>query len=99
MVAPVNNTATAATGPASNAAANARREQLRAAAQQFEAIFLRQMIGSIRQAKLSDDAFGSQSTEQFTEMSDARLADQMASKGQFGVADLLMKQFERRVGG
>jgi len=77
----------------------AQREQLKAVAQQFEAIFLRQMIGSMRQAKLSeDDLFDSSATDQFTEMSDARLADSMASTSGLGIADMLLRQFDRKAG-
>ena len=74
----------------------AQREALRGAAQQFEAVFLRQMIGSMRQAHLADDAFGSQATEQFRDMSDANLADSMSHQGVFGIAQMLLAQFDRR---
>ena len=73
----------------------AQREALRGAAQQFEAVFLRQMIGSMRQAHLADDAFGSQATEQFRDMSDANLADSMSHQGVFGIAQMLLAQFDR----
>ena len=73
----------------------AQREALRGAAQQFEAVFLRQMIGSMRQAHLADDMFGSQATEQFREMSDASLADSMSHQGVFGIAQMLLAQFDR----
>ena len=73
----------------------AQREALRGAAQQFEAVFLRQMIGSMRQAHLADDPFGSQATEQFREMSDASLADSMSHQGVFGIAQMLLAQFDR----
>ncbi len=79
-------------------ARNAKRAQLETAAKAFEAVFLRQMIGSMRQARLGDDLFGSQATEQFREMGDARLADDMADKGGFGIADMLLKQFEDKAG-
>ena len=59
-------------------------------AKQFEAIFLRQMIASMRSPSLGDDLFGSDASNQFRDMSDARLADSMA--GQFGIARLLEKQ-------
>jgi flagellar protein FlgJ len=72
----------------------AKREQLKAAAQAFEAVFLRQMIGSMRQAKLGDDILGGSSADQFRDMSDAKLADSMAEKGSFGIAELLLKQFD-----
>lgn len=60
-------------------------------AKQFEAVFLRQMIGSMRQAGLSDDIFGSSAQDTFRDMGDARLADDMAGKG-FGIAELITKQ-------
>jgi len=72
-----------------------QREALRGAAQQFEAVFLRQMIGSMRQAHLADDMFGSQATEQFRDMSDANLADAMSHQGVFGIAQMLLAQFDR----
>jgi len=73
----------------------AQRNALRGAAQQFEAVFLRQMIGSMRQAHLADDMFGSQATDQFRDMSDANLADSMSHQGVFGIAQMLLAQFDR----
>ena len=73
----------------------AQRNALRAAAQQFEAVFLRQMIGSMRQAHLADDMFGSQATDQFRDMADANLADSMSHQGVFGIAQMLLAQFDR----
>ena len=66
---------------------------LHKSAKQFEAIFLRQMIASMRAPSLGDDLFGSNASNQFRDMSDARLADSMA--GSFGIAQLLEKQFAR----
>ena len=71
-----------------------REAQLRKAAEAFEAVFLRQLIGSMRQAKLGDELFGSAATDQFRDLADARLADSMASQGSFGIADLLLQQFK-----
>ena len=64
--------------------------KLEATAKQFEAIFLRQMIGAMRGASLGDDLFGSDASNQFRDMADGRLADAMA--GRFGIAALLEKQ-------
>ena len=75
------------------------QQRLREAAQAFEAVFLRQMIGSMRQASLGDELFGSNATEQFRDMSDAKLADSMAEKGSFGIAEMLLKQFSHLEGG
>ena len=46
-------------------------------------------------AGLADDLFGNQATEQFRDMQDSKLADSMA--GDFGIADLLLKQFEGKI--
>ncbi|MFC3714145.1 rod-binding protein [Sphingoaurantiacus capsulatus] len=75
-----------------------QRAKLVEAAKAFEAVFVRQMIGSMRQAKLADDIFGSPSTDQFREMQDAQFADEMANKGGLGVAEMLIKQFDKQVG-
>lgn len=87
------------TTPASDpsGAEAARKEELRAAAEAFEAVFLRQMIGSMRSASLAEDIFGNQGTEQFRDMQDARMADAMADSTEFGIAELLLKQFEGKL--
>lgn len=79
-------------------AADDKRQQLVKAAQAFEAVFMRQMIGSMRQANLGDDLFGSSAADQFRDMQDSRLADQMAADGGFGIAELLIKQFDKQAG-
>jgi peptidoglycan hydrolase FlgJ len=93
MALPLQTPATSLAPPSPDNAA--QRGALRAAAQQFEAVFLRQMIGSMRQAHLSDDIFGSQATDQFRDMADANLADSMSHQGVFGIAQLLLAQFDR----
>jgi flagellar protein FlgJ len=72
-------------------------DKLKAVAKQFEAVFLRQMIGSMREAKLGDDIAGSDATDQFREMQDAHVADNLADKGMLGISDMLVKQFAARV--
>jgi peptidoglycan hydrolase FlgJ len=69
------------------------KAELRAAAQKFEAVFLRELIGSMRKAKLADEMFGSSATDSFRELADARTADAIANLGQFGIAKLIEKQF------
>lgn len=101
MIGPVNNRPTQAAQAAQAAQpaqAEAQRERLRAAAEAFEAVFLRQMIGSMRQARLAEDPFGSAASEQFRDMADARLADSMAEQRSFGIAELLLAQFDRSGG-
>lgn len=85
-------------GAVPKTAEDGQRAQLRQAAQAFEAVFVRQMIGSMRQASLGDELFGSDATDQFREMQDARLADSMAETGGFGIARMLLAQFEGKIG-
>lgn len=68
-------------------------QALKAAARQFEAVFLRQMIGSMRSASLGDGLLDSSASDQFRDLSDARTADAMAEKGALGIAEMLLKQF------
>ncbi|HWJ38441.1 MAG TPA: rod-binding protein [Sphingomicrobium sp.] len=65
---------------------------LKKVAQQFEAIFLRQMIGSMRQAKLTDDPLDSSATDNFRELADAKTADSIAALGRFGIAQMIERQ-------
>lgn len=69
---------------------------LRKAAQGFEALFLRQVIGSMRQAKLGDDLFGSSATETYRDMSDKQLADSLSHRGSIGIAALVEAQLSQK---
>ena len=72
--------------------------ELRKAAEAFEAVILRQLIGSMRSAKLADEMFGSNATNQFRELADARTAESMATMRQFGIAALVEKQLSQTKG-
>ena len=78
-------------------AASREKAQLEKTAKQFEAIFLRQIIGTMRQSGGGEGIFDSSTTEQFRDMSDARTADTMAEKGALGIADMLLRQYESRL--
>ena len=94
MTGPVSQTP-ASGATAATPQADRQRDQMRQAAQAFEAVFIRQMIGSMRQARLAEDAFGSSATDQFREMGDAQLAENMSRQGSFGIAEMLLNQFQR----
>lgn len=66
---------------------------IRKSAKDFEAVFLRQMIGSMRSASLGEDLLGSDAGNQFRDLADARLADDMAQQQSFGIANMLLQQF------
>ena len=76
--------------------ASPEKAQLKEVAKQFEAIFLRQMIGTMRQSGGGEGIFDSSATEQFRDMSDARTADTMAEKGALGIAEMLLRQYDSR---
>ena len=86
---------TPVTGAQAPAAAGKAPDQatMKKAAQAFEAIFVRQMLSSMRSNSLSEGLFDSSATEQFRDMADSRTADEMSKKGSFGIAELLLKQF------
>ncbi len=70
----------------------AAKSDLKAAAQRFEAVFLREVISTMRKGKLADEMFGSSATDNFREMADSRTADAMSKMGAFGIANLVEKQ-------
>lgn len=69
---------------------------LKKAAQGFEAVFLREMIGSMRKAKLAEDVFGSSATDNFRELADANLAETMSGLQQFGIGKLVEAQLAKQ---
>ena len=93
----IGGTAPIAPGVGTDPTKAKQLEKLKGAAQQFEAVFLRQMISSMRQASLGDDILGNDGANQFRDMADARTADEMAKKGTLGVAEMLLKQFTPQV--
>ena len=88
---------TASQPPAGRLTTSPHRDDaaLRHAAQAFEAIFLRQMIGAMRAAKLADDDLSGSSSDQFVAMQDDQIADAMAAHGRFGIAEMLTRQLGR----
>ena len=83
---------TAATPAASENTAEPARGQLRDAAQQFEAILLRQVLASARNTNFGGgDLFG-QSDQTFREMRDSRFADITSKSGQLGFATAIERQ-------
>ncbi|PXW22369.1 flagellar assembly peptidoglycan hydrolase FlgJ [Paraburkholderia caballeronis] len=81
------------------AAANAAPQQgVKMAAKQFDAVFTQMMLKSMRDATPSDSPFDSHDGDTFTSMLDQQMSQQMSSKG-IGVADAMIKQLTRSMGG
>ena len=78
------------------------QQKLEQAARAFEAIFVRNMIGAMRQASLGDDLTGNSGGDQFRDLMDDHLADAMSGKegagGKgLGIADMLIAQWKDRL--
>ncbi len=73
-------------------------QALKAAAQQFESVFLNMMLKSMREATPQDGMFDSEQTKMFTGMLDQQLAQSMSSRG-VGLADVMVKQLSLGTGG
>lgn len=71
-------------------------QALKAAAQQFESVFLNMMLKSMREATPQDGMFDSEQTKMFTGMLDQQLAQNMASRG-VGLADIMVRQLSTQV--
>lgn len=70
-------------------------QALKAAAKQFESVFLNMMLKSMREATPQDGVFDSEQTKMFTSMLDQQLAQSMAARG-VGLADIMVKQLSRQ---
>lgn len=76
-------------------APGSEREKLAAAARQFEAIFVRQLLSTARKADFGAPLLGGQALETFTQMQDDRFADLAAQSGAFGLARQIEAQLAR----
>lgn len=73
-------------------------QALKAAAQQFEAVFLNMMLKSMREASPQNGMFDSEQTRMFTSILDQQLAQNMAARG-VGLADIMVRQLSRQAEG
>lgn len=71
------------------------REKLAEAAQQFEAIFLRQMLAAARKTDFGDDLFSSEGLDTFRQMQDERFAEIASQTGTIGLASVIEAQMAR----
>lgn len=86
-----------------DAAATAKaqeRASLEKAAKGFEAIFMRQLMTTMRGAgeNLGESIDGSSAVDQFQEMSDANMANSLAGSnggGGLGIAQMILKQLDK----
>ena len=73
--------------------ANNKSSELKDVAEQFEAIFVHQMLKQARQGKLAYGIFNSEAQDTFNNMLDIEYSQILSKKNNFGIADALIKQF------
>jgi flagellar protein FlgJ len=74
-------------------------ETLRAAAKQFESLFTKMMLESMRSASMGDPLFGSDQGDMYQDMADDQLAVQLSQGRGLGLADMLIRQLSNGVNG
>src|ERR1700730_11904678 len=77
------------------AAGNNDPAAIRTVAQQFESMFTRMMLKSMRDATGPDPMFGSDQEQMYQGMADDQLAIQLSKGKGFGLADMLVRQLQR----
>jgi flagellar protein FlgJ len=101
QIANIGQSPAAAPLDAASAAKAQERVELQKAAKSFEAIFMRQLVGSMRKSGMGESIDGSSAVDQFQELSDANMADGLASGagasgGGLGIAQLILQQLDKR---
>lgn len=71
---------------------------LKAAAQQFEAVFMNMMLKSMREASSQEGLMDNDQSRMFTGMLDQQLSQSMSSRG-IGLAEMMVKQLSRNGSG
>ncbi len=92
---PTSSPAASSTASA-NPVADKRQAEIQSMAADFEAIFVRQMLTTMRTSSLGEGLFDGQGMEQFRDMQDAKIAESMAQRGVFGIAQLLTRDLENK---
>ncbi len=83
-----------ALGSLKAAAARTPEKAVKLAAREFEALFLNQVLKSMRESLPKDGPFASAATESYTQMFDRELSKSMAARGT-GLAAMIEKQLQR----
>ena len=76
---------------------NQNNKDLEHVANQFESIFVFQMLKQARQSKLAEGIFSSEAQDTFNNMLDMEYSEILSKKNNFGIAEALIKQFQSHV--
>ncbi|HEY0958328.1 MAG TPA: rod-binding protein [Novosphingobium sp.] len=87
----------ASTTPSGVPASGTDRTQLKAAAKQFEAIFVRQMLSAARKTQFGgeDALFSGQGLDTFRQMQDEKFAEIASDTGAFGLGKMIEAHLAR----
>ncbi len=80
-----------------NSLKNKNNKELEVVADQFESIFVFQMLKQARQSKLAEGIFSSEAQDTFNNMLDIEYSQILSNKNNFGIADALIKQFQSHI--
>ena len=69
-------------------------QDLKNVAEQFESIFVHQMLKQARQSRLAEGVFSSEAQDTFNNMLDVEYSKILSKKNNFGIAEALIKQFQ-----
>ena len=69
-------------------------QDLKNVAEQFESIFVHQMLKQARQSRLAEGVFSSEAQDTFYNMLDIEYSQILSKKNNFGIAEALIKQFQ-----
>ena len=70
-------------------------DALKAVAEQFEAMFVQELMKASRAAKLFDDPLETSASQPFIDMMDQKLALQISNEKSLGIAEAIVNQFSR----
>lgn len=74
-------------------AGDGKEDAIKKIAQQFEGMFVQQMLKSMRDANMGDDLFGSNAEDQYRDLMDKQLSVDISTGGKgFGIAAMIEKQ-------
>ena len=76
---------------------NKNQANLEALAEEFESMFINQMLKQARQSKLAEGIFSSEAQDTFNNMLDMEYSEILSKKNNFGIAEALIKQFQSHV--
>ena len=76
---------------------NKKLKELKEISNQFESIFINQILKQARQNKIENGLFDSEAINTFNSMIDEQYSEILSKKTNFGISDALFNQFKAQV--